>query len=52
LNLSTEFLFQIQAGSNNRRFGLFWRFGFDFLEGGRRNLEGCRFVSRGGGGAG
>jgi hypothetical protein len=38
LNLSTEFLFQIQAATIGV-FGLFWRFGFDFLEGGRRNLE-------------
>lgn len=27
------------TGSNTRRFGLFWRFGFDFLEGVRRNPE-------------
>jgi len=40
------------TGSNNRRFGLFWRFGFDFLEGGRRNLEDADLLVAGAGGGG
>jgi hypothetical protein len=42
LNLSTEFLFQIQVASNRR-------FGFDFLEGGRRNLEDADLLVEGAG---
>jgi hypothetical protein len=37
------------TGSNNRRFGLFRRFCFDFLEGGRRNLEDADLLVEGAG---